>query len=273
MADGSLSGIIIYPIKSMGGIEVSGAAVEDRGLRLDRRWMLVDANGVFITQREHPRMALVAITVEDDGLICTAPGWDDLFVPITLTDPQTLSVTIWRSTCLAQRVGREADAWFSAFLETSCHLVYMPESTRRSVSADHAIADDIVSFADGYPFLLIGEASLADLNDHLEQPVLMNRFRPNLVIDGTAAFAEDTWKVVRIGDITFHVVKPCGRCVITTVDQAMGRFGGKDPLKTLARYRTWNHNAMFGQNLIGAGTGTLRVGDPLVVVETKPARD
>ena len=267
-----LSGIFIYPIKSMGGIALTESAVERRGFRYDRRWMLVDATGNVLTQRTHPRMALIAVSITTDGLRCTAPASDPLTIPFVPSSDRSIMVTVWQSTCAAQLVSAAADAWFSAYLGSACQLVYMPATTARAVNPDYAKDGDIVSFADGFPFLLIGTASLVDLNQRLAQPLPMNRFRPNLVITGATAFAEDRWQTIRIGTLVFHIVKPCGRCVITTTDQATGAVSGPEPLRTLATYRTVNHNVLFGQNVLGPAGGTLHVGD-VVTVATDGAGD
>jgi uncharacterized protein YcbX len=161
-------------------------------------------------------------------------------------------------------LGEEVSQWFSEFLELSCQLVYMPDNSYRPVNSRYASHNQQVSFADGFPFLLISEASLQDLNERLDQPIPMNRFRPNLVVSGCEAFAEDSWRSIRIGSIPFHVVKPCERCLITTVDQAQG-IRGKEPLQTLAQYRLSNGKILFGQNLIPAELGTLQVGDSVEI--------
>jgi len=188
------------------------------------------------------------------------------------TTAETATVKIWSSSVKGSFYPKEVDEWFSDAIGSRCRLVLMPETTKRIVSPDYAIRkfEDTVSFADGYPFLLIGEASLADLNSRLEEPVPMNRFRPNFVVTGSEAFEEDNWKRIRIGSTEFHVVKPCARCVMTTVDQAAGQKNGKEPLKTLAAYRTRSGNVLFGQNLIAeTAGGTIRVGDAVEIIERK----
>lgn len=265
-----LSAINIYPIKSLGGIALSEAKVEARGLQYDRRWLLVDQDDTFITQREYPRMALVSLRLKPDGLEANAPGMKPLLIPFHLKRPVAVMVEIWRNICEALLVGELADAWFSEFLKTPCKLVYMPDETRRPVNPLYAVGDNIVSFADGYPFHLIGESSLKDLNGRLASSIPMNRFRPNFVVSGSQAYDEDGWRRIRIGATSFHVVKPCGRCVITTIDQVKGERTGKEPLRTLARYRFADHKVYFGQYLIAAQEGdVLRVGDRIEVAERK----
>lgn len=266
----TLSRLYIYPIKSLKGIALKEARVERRGLQFDRRWMLVDEENTFITQREHPRMATISLKIEDEGLRASAEGMEDLLIPYIPENQARVLVKVWRSTCEAAFVSEHADEWFRRFLQTSCRLVYMPDDVRRAVNPLYAVNQDIVSFADGYPFKLIAEATLGDLNERLQEPVPMNRFRPNFVLDGAAAYAEDGWKTVSIGDAIFHVVKHCERCQITTIDQDEGVRTGTEPLKTLATYRTTDNKILFGQYLIAEGMGeSLRVGDSLKIIARK----
>lgn len=263
-----LSEINIYPIKSLGGIPVEEAVVEDRGLQFDRRLMLVDESNQFITQREIPRMALLKMSMDSSGLTAVYNGSSLPILPVP-DGAATARVKIWSSSVKAVVFDDEINAWFSEILGTNCRLVLMPEESKRKVNPFYAVRrnEDTVSFADGYPFLLIGQSSLDDLNSRLNEPLPMNRFRPNFVIAGAEPFAEDTWKKVQIGETVFHVVKPCARCVITTIDQQTGEKG-KEPLKTLAGFRNRNGNVMFGQNLIAEEAGsTVRVGDRVEVLE------
>lgn len=263
----NLSEINIYPVKSLKGIGLSESSVDIRGLHHDRRWMLVDADGQFMTQREFPRMALIETSVNGSGLKVRFDG-TELAVPDE-AEKGPVEVGIWEGPVGAAMFGDEVNGWFSEVLEVDCRLVTMPEATRRRVDRQYAIdaERDIVSFADGYPFLLIGDGSLAALNSRLATPVPMNRFRPNFVVAGADAFAEDTWKKVRIGETVFHFVKPCGRCVMPTVDQETGVKDGKEPLKTLASFRTVNGKVLFGQNLIAEKPGgVIRVGDEVEVL-------
>lgn len=264
-----LSEINIYPVKSLKGISLGEATVEERGLQFDRRWMLVDENDRFLTQRELPAMAMIGVGVKGPYLTATF-GERELEMPVSLNGSGAANVTIWDDTVPAKIYDDATNEWFSDVLQTRVRLVQMPETTRRRVNEDYAVREsDTVSFADGYPFLLIGEGSLEDLNSRLETPLPMNRFRSNFVVAGSKPFAEDTWKRIRIGETVFHVVKPCGRCVITTTDQETGERG-KEPLKTLATFRTQNGKVMFGQNLIAeSGGGTVKVGDEIEVIETK----
>ena len=259
----SLSDLCVYPIKSCGGIAVDEWEVDERGLRHDRRWMLVDETGCFLSQRELPRMALIKVRIESDGLLVDAPGMSSLVVPFRPPDGKLMLTRVWDDLVECQTVD---DQWFSEFLEVSCKLVYLPDESVRPVDAAYAEPGDRVGLADGFPFLLISEASLADLNARLEQPLPMNRFRPNLVVRGCEPFAEDGWSLVRIGKLAFRVVKPCARCTITTVDQESATKG-KEPLRTLARFRRAGNKVLFGQNLIHDETGTLRIGDPVEILQ------
>lgn len=266
MTQARLTEITVYPVKSAGGIAVQEREVEARGLVGDRRWMVVGPDGGFLTQRDWPRMALISTALEPNTLRLDAPGCESLRVP-RLPGGEPLTVQVWRSVCAAVSAGAEADEWLSAFLEMPCRLVYMPDETRRTVSPEFAAGEGIVSFADGFPLLLIGESSLDDLNSRLAQPVPMNRFRPNLVVSGPAPYAEDDWAQVRVGEVLFHVVKPCDRCAMTTVEQATGEKHGPEPLQTLAGYRrVGSGKVLFGQNLIPAAPGVVRVGDSVEVV-------
>ena len=266
MTHATLTHINVYPVKSLGGYSMGAATVEPRGLQYDRRWMLVNDAGRFLSQRELPRMALIATAVEADGLTLCAPGVAPLRMPIQPPGEASETVSVWGTACQATPVGTRADEWFQDFLGFPCRLVFMPEETRRPVNPKYSAGEGIVSFADGYPLLLLGEASLDDLNTRLEKPVPMNRFRPNLVVSGAPAFAEDGWPKVRIGSATFHGVKPCDRCGLITVDQALGEAAGPEPLRTLATYRTKDQKVLFGQLLIPDGAGVVRVGDAVEVL-------
>jgi uncharacterized protein YcbX len=261
-----LSGLYVYPIKSASGIPLKASEVDERGLRLDRRWMLVDEGGRFMSQRRFARMALIGVRIGPDHLVVDAPGMPYLEVPFRSAAGRSLLTRVWDDFVESLPVGDEADRWFSEFLGVRCRLVYLPEASVRPVDPAYGRAGDRVGFADGFPFLLISEASLADLNARLEHPVPMNRFRPNLVVRGCGSFAEDNWRLIRIGPIIFRVVKPCSRCAITTVDQRTAATG-KEPLRTLAQFRRAGTRVLFGQNLIHDDIDTLRIGDPVEVLQ------
>ena len=243
------------------------ASVVKTGFRFDRRWMLVDQEQTFMTQRTYPRMALISVQVKSDHLGVTAPGMVALRVPLEIVGDST-SVIVWNDRVDATDLGDDAARWFSEFLETTCRLVYLPDTSVRRVDPAHSANSDQVSFADAYPFLMISEGSLQDLNRRLETPVPVNRFRPNLVVAGCEAFAEDSWEAICIGGVMFRVVKPCSRCTIPTVNQATGERG-KEPLRTLSRYREHEGRVFFGQNLIHNALGELKVGDTVKVLKQK----
>ncbi len=262
----SLSAIYIYPIKGLAGISLPSSQVEERGLQYDRRWMLVDDTHTFLTQRKYPQMALLTVQLTSKGLRVQAPGKADLLIPLGATG-EKLRVTVWDDTCEAETVNTVADNWFSEALGVFCRLVYMPDHSIRPVDSRYAVADNYVSFADAYPFLVISEESLADLNGRLAEPVPMNRFRPTLVVKGATPFAEDTWYRFRIGECIFYGVKPCARCVVTTIDQETAEKG-KEPLKTLSIYRQRGHKILFGQNVIFGREGSkIQVGDEVEVLQ------
>lgn len=261
-----VTGLFYYPIKSCRGISVDAATLDRRGIVDDRRLMIVDEWGRFISQRSHPRLALVQARLDQETLMLTAPGVSSVTTPVARTG-MTRTVTVWQDECEAIDQSRDASAWLSDYLGARVALVRMDDRFVRPVDTQYAVrSSDQVAFVDGYPLLVISEESLADLNARLEQPVLMNRFRPSIVVRGGGAFAEDRWRRVRIGEVSAAVVKPCARCSTTTVDQETGERG-KEPLRTLATYRhDPERDVLFGQNVIHAAPGTIRVGD---IVETR----
>ena len=269
----TLTGLFLYPVKSLGGYAVPEADVTERGLRHDRRWLLVDERNRFMTQRQLPELALLATAPAYNGFLIShrqRPDLLPLFIPFEATPERTLFVTIWDDIAWAWRGTPEADQWLAEALGRPCRLVYMSDMVRRDVEPDLNPEGQLVSFADGYPFLLIGEAALADLNARLAQPVPMNRFRPNLVFSGGMPYDDDTWEQFQIGGHAFRAVRGCGRCVLTTIDQQTATKNPVgDPLRTLATYRQVDNGTLFGQNVTGPGTGRLRVGDALTVDRRK----
>lgn len=260
----TLTGLYVYPIKSAGGFPVERWPVDEFGLRHDRRWVVVDRAGEALTQREHPRLALVRTSVDDSRLRVSAPGRPPLDLPLEPAGSVTTLANLWGDACVSHWMGERAGAWFTDLLGVACSLVYMPESTRRPADPAYAPAGVRVSFADAFPFLLLSEASLGDLNTRLPVPVPMNRFRPNLVIAGGPAFVEDGLGNFRIGEIELQVVKPCDRCVLTTTDQETGARG-PEPLRTLASFRKVGGKVYFGQNCVHRTVGRLAVGEMLRV--------
>jgi uncharacterized protein len=254
-----VSALYVYPIKSCRGIRVQEWPVVARGFAADRRWMIVDARGQFVTQRELAQLALVNTALEADQLRLSAPGCPELVLPLTYETGEPRAVQVWedRAAGIVHELG---SAWFSSYLEAPHELVYMPEQHQRQVNPARAKPGDIVSFADAYPFMVLSEASLADLNSRLDVPITIERFRPNIVIGDSEPFAEDGFARVRMGEISFRGPKRCERCVITTIDVQTGERGS-EPLRTLAKYRLEDQKIWFGMNLIHDNIGVLRVGD------------
>jgi uncharacterized protein YcbX len=266
-----LSEIWVYPLKSLGGIQLNESKVTDRGLELDRRWLLVDDEGRFLSQREYPELALFKPEIAGDFLKIThrvlLESIDMSLRPVFLDEISKIEVTVWDDTIEAFEVSETISGWFTKLLGFSTRLIYMPDESERKLDTRYAITgDEITSFSDAYPFLIIGQSSLDDLNGRLKVKVPINRFRPNFVFTNGEAFEEDTWREFKIGNVFFVGIKPCDRCVMTTVDQEKGVISGKDPLKTLAQYRNFGNKVLFGQNVIGLGLGTVSVGDEIRVL-------
>lgn len=268
-----ISGLFVYPIKSLGGIALNKAQVTSRGLEHDRRWMLVDENNRFLSQREIPEMALLYVELTPNGLLVMHKQQPEEFVsvPFLFDANEEAICTIWDDECAAEFVDKAIDEWFTRILQVKCRLVYMPKNTRRMVDERYANQNQITSFADAFSFLLIGEASLQELNRRLKELVLMDRFRPNIVFLGGEAFLEDQMTHFQINDLNFYGVKPCARCPVITIDQESGIFN-KEPLKTLATYRKKNNKVYFGQNLVHDGEGSISIGDELVIKELNPEK-
>ncbi|MCZ7583142.1 MAG: MOSC domain-containing protein [Deltaproteobacteria bacterium] len=257
-----LSELVIYPVKSLAGISRPEMTLTSRGIAYDREWMVVDEKGRFLTQRTLPRMALVRTAIEDGALVLSARGRSDLAVPLGGVDGDFVVVKIWLDKTRAVDQGDEAASWFSETLGVRCRLVRAhPDHLRKASRGGAAYA-----FADAYPLLVISEASLADLNSRLDAPLPMNRFRPNIVVSGTAPYEEDTWTRVRCGETAVRVRKPCVRCAIPTTDQETAERS-REPLKTLAVYRSTAAGVTFGVNADYEGAGTISVGDGVELVD------
>ena len=262
----TLSEINIYPIKSLAGISLQSSEVEERGLKYDRRWVLVDDSNTFFTQRDFPEMALIKVEIANYGLKLQhkKKNINHLTIPFDFNHSKRDKVVIWDDTVLGEFYNNQIDDWFSEILGIKCHLVKMPESTKRVVDETYA-KNKTVSFADGYPFMIIGQSSLDDLNSRMEKPIPMNRFRTNFVFTGGKPFEEDNWKQFKVGEITFEAVKPCARCVITTTDQETAERAS-EPLLTLSKFRKVNNKVMFGMNLISHSQGIIKVGDKIEIL-------
>ncbi|MFI7500927.1 MOSC domain-containing protein [Streptomyces sp. NPDC049687] len=274
MGNAELLSIHIHPVKAFRGQSPREAVVEPWGLAGDRRWALIDDGGKVVTQRQQPRLAQAAAELlPGGGLRLSAPGLEPLAVAVP--DPvSTVSLEIFRDKVEGVLADGTAHAWCSAYLGADVRLVHMDDpATRRPVDPEYALPGETVSFADGYPLLVTTVASLEALNSLMaegehaaEGPLPMNRFRPNVVVAGTAPWAEDGWRRLEIGEVAFRVAKACGRCVVTTTDQAT-TARGREPLHTLGRHRRLGGKLVFGQNLVPLTRGTIRAGDPVRVIE------
>ncbi len=259
-----LSELYVYPVKSLAGLKPDAVELDRFGPSGDRRWMVVSESGHFITQRELPRMALIS-ALPEDGALRLQEGADSHLVVTPGADMSDRRVQVWGDNVRARDCGDDAAAWLSAKLERDCRLVYMPDDAVRRVDGVYASEGETVGFADGFPLLLISQASLDELNQRLPEPVPMNRFRPNLVVSGCSPFAEDGWKRIRIGPLEFDVAKACTRCVIPSIVQETAE---RDPHinRALAAFRRFDGQICFGQNLLYRGEGRLAVGDPVEVL-------
>ena len=269
-----LKSIFTYPIKSCGSLSHTAIPLDVYGLAWDRHWMIVDADGVGLTQREYPRMARIQPAVEDDCLRLAAPTMKAIGIPLAYRPSATRRVKVWDDFCEAWDEGDDVAGWLSDYLRAEVRLVGLSSAHNRPVDARSTPEPAQASFTDGYPVLIVSQASLDDLNQRLVErssdPVPMTRFRPNLVITDCDAFAEDTWQTMQIGSVTLDIVKPCGRCVVTTVDQATGTVpDNAEPLATLNTFRKQGNKVMFAQNAIHRAPGTLSIGDEVVVTSYK----
>ncbi|MEE2904694.1 MAG: MOSC N-terminal beta barrel domain-containing protein [Myxococcota bacterium] len=253
----TLSQIFIYPVKSCAGIEVPEAVVTSRGLQFDRHWMVIDENGLFVTQREEPRMSQILLSILKPGFEASF-GSSRVYLDPLESGPSQV-VRVWNDDVKATVCRREVNDWFSGVLNRPVRVVKMSEDARRLVDQKFANKNDVVSFADGFPFLLLSQASIDELKSRLSQAGDVLRFRPNLVISGVSAHAEDGMDEFMISGIRFRCAKPCARCVIPTIDPASGK---KDPEinKVLSKYRKFDGKILFGQNLVHLGSGTLQTG-------------
>ena len=262
-----LKAVFIYPVKSLAGISMTEAVVQTRGLQWDRRWMLTDMSGKFITQREYPRLALLQPEIQNSGMTIRHKTDTQLSIRIPLEQQNDLRpVSIWGDQTLGMLMDPFVNEFFSDFLGFPCQMVYMTDSVHRKVDPGYDRGNNVVSYADGYPYLVLSEASLEDLNSRLDHPVPMDRFRPNFVISGTEPYAEDNFYRLRIGTVDFDAVKKCARCILPTIDQQTGLMG-KEPLRTLSEYRREDNKVKFGMNLCLGDPGqvgsVVRVGDAI----------
>lgn len=269
MSELRLSEIWIYPVKSLGGIPLTSARVMEKGLLYDRRWMLTDEHGVFMTQRVYPKMALFRPAINGDTLTITKlnPANDQASVSLSLSTPplgEQFQSKVWDDEVTVTEVSDKISEWFTTQLGMRCRLVSFPEKNPRPVNTKYSVNNEHVGLADAYPFLIIGQSSLDDLNTRLNEPLPMNRFRPNFVFTGGTPFEEDTWNRFTIGGNRFAGVKPCDRCVLTTVNQDTAEKG-VEPLLTLSKYRKRDNKIYFGQNVVALDHTQISVGDKITL--------
>ncbi len=268
MSQLKLQDIYLYPIKSCAGIRVNQWPVTEKGLKYDRQWMIIDQNNQFLSQRKLQKMALIKPAIVDQQLVLSAPEMGK--IKFSLQTPNTskaIEVKIWHDQCQARTVVPELDEWLSDFLKINCKLAYQEEDYIRQVDQKYANSRDQVYFSDGFPFLIISENSLTNLNSRMPYKISMLRFRPNLVISGSDSFAEDLWREIRIGEISFRLPKPCSRCPIPNIDPETG-ISSKETIKTLNQYRRYQNQVFFGQNALHNGPGQLFVDDPVTILLT-----
>ena len=270
MKEIKISHLFIYPVKSLAGISLQESALDGMGLKYDRRWMLVSPDGMFLSQRKVPKMALIRTSLNELGkLTLSAKGQKDHHVAEINSNSKTMSVRIWKDTLEVKKVGQESDAWLSETLGIDCHLVFITDDIVRQCDLDYANEGDKTGFSDGFPILLISQASLDDLNTRLEKPVEMRRFRPNIVVKGCNPYDEDNWKLFFTSSIEMKGVKLCSRCILTTVDPETGERSGEEPLATLSTYRKQGRAINFGLNVIQQSQGVLKVNDSIKLSKTR----
>lgn len=267
----TLSRLFVHPVKSMRGLQLSHAQVTASGLAFDRLFMLTDPQGMFITARQYPQLVQFTPALLPDGLLITSPDGDTASVRFRDFSGQGEPTEVWGNQFTSVIAPESVNQWLSGFLKRDVQLRWVGEDLTRRVKK---FADVPLSFADGFPYLLMNEASMRDLQQRCPSSVKLEQFRPNLVITGAAAYEEDTWQTIRIGEVIFDLVKPCSRCILTTVSTERGRKHPRgEPLKTLQGYRTAdNGDVDFGQNMIARNTGMIRAGDSVQVLATKPPR-
>jgi len=262
MSKNIISQLFIYPIKGLAGISVESAMVQEEGFQNDRRLMLVDAEGKFISQRTDARLAIFKTRINDDQLVVDYKEHTIEF-SLNANEEQKISSTVWDDTVDTLEVSKKVSAWFSRLLERELRLVVREPNASRYKKLIKGPTQTKVSFADGYPYLIIGTASLEELNTKLERPVNIHRFRGNIIVDTTEAHEEDTWDKITVGDTQLEIIKPCARCQVINIDQGTADKS-KEPLKTLATYRKQENKIYFGANSIALKNGVIRVGDEII---------
>lgn len=267
----AIKNLFIYPIKSLRGIAVDSVNIDQFGLEHDRRWMLIDDNNKFVSQRQISELCLINVDLIEQGLRLQAKGMQECQVSISELSEHKIQVSVWHDVCSARLAPKQINATISHFLQASVSLVYMEQDEVRAVNPDYAIAENNkTSFTDGFPLLIIGQASLNDLNNRLaangHSQIGIERFRPNIVVASQTAFAEDNWQVIEIGNVKISLVKPCSRCIIPTIDVETAQRS-KEPLSTLKQYRQKNNKIYFGQNAIHHSTGVINSSDLVKIIQ------
>jgi len=260
MSSITVSGLRVYPVKSLRPISPDSWMVERRGLQHDRRWMVVDENGAFRTRREISDMARINAIVSDSHITLSKDGGGSVELPLQPRG-KSINVQIWGTETTGTLVDPNADEWLTKVIGEPSQLVYMPETGRREVNPNYNAGDDLVGFADAYPILVASEASLEDLNSRLDKPITIDRFRPNIVLSGCKPYEEDTWKKIKIGEVVLRAARPDIRCLVTTQDPFTGESLGQEPLRTLASYRRVEGGVIFGMYYIPEQLGQISVGD------------
>ena len=259
----SVTQLIIYPVKSFAGIQLKSSEIDSMGLQFDRRWMVVSPDGKFITQRTVPKMALINTALDGPQLTLKMKGKEPHQVALTTPDSEKMDVVVWKDSLLVSKVGADTDTWISSALGMVCHLVYIEEDVVRQCDLDFSEEGERTGFADGFPILITSEESLADLNNRLDNPVDIRRFRPNIVIAGCEAFAEEKLSLFSIGNLPMKAVKICSRCPMPMNDPDLGERTSQEPIATLSTYRKWDGKIFFGMNVIQLQQGFVSVGDSL----------
>jgi hypothetical protein len=260
-----ISQLFIYPIKSLGGISLLKSEVEIRGLKHDRRWMLVDESGVFLTQRNLPNLAAFSLSINDRFFeVLNKVTRSKIEIPFLPKSGIKMPVKVWDDELIAEIVDTEISEWFSQQLGQKVNLVYQSEDSIRKIDNNYAVSgEEHTSFSDGYPILIISEASLEELNSKCPEQIPMERFRPNVVVKNCVAFFEDTLKEIIINDTKLYGVKPCARCIMTTINQDTYEKS-KEPIATLSKFRKLEHSILFGQNVVVHKSGTIAVEDKVI---------
>jgi len=259
----SISHLYIYPIKGLSGVSLKESYVTTRGLKHDRRWMLIDENNQFISQRSFPNLCLFKIKLDEASFVISYHA-NKISVPLEINNGKNIAVKIWNDEVDALLADDFINEFFSEQLRINCRLVFMPANTFRAVDENFVSKQTPVSFADGYPILLIGQESLNLLNTKLDEPVAMDRFRPNIVFNGGEAHAEDLMEKFNISYVELQGVKCCARCQVPGINQQTG-IASKEPTRTLSTYRNFDHKINFGQNVIVLNEGLISVNDKIIL--------